>query len=59
MTEPEQISGTNAAELVAKVRAVCRTAAGKRLLRGGGAPSPARIAAWIRHAAHTRPLEAA
>ena len=28
-------------------------------LRGGEVPGSARIAGWIRHAAHTRPLEAA
>jgi uncharacterized protein YhaN len=59
LTEPEQVAGARAAELTARVRAVCRTAAGKRLLRGGAEPTPARIAGWIRHAAHTRPLEAA
>ena len=42
-----------------KVRAVCRTTEGKRLLRGGEVPTSARVAGWIRHAAHTRPLEAA
>lgn len=59
LTEPEQIAGAAVAELIGKVRAVCRTTEGKRLLRGGEVPTPARIAGWIRHAAHTRPLEAA
>jgi hypothetical protein len=59
LTEPEQVAGAKAAELVAKVRAVSRTTAGRRMLRGGAAPSAERVAAWIRHAAHTRPLEAA
>jgi hypothetical protein len=58
-TEPEQIAGASVAELVGKVRAVCRTTEGKRLLRAGEVPGAARVAAWIRHAAHTRPLEAA
>jgi hypothetical protein len=59
LTEPEQIAGASVAELVGKVRAVCRTTEGKRLLRGNEIPTPARVAGWIRHAAHTRPLEAA
>jgi hypothetical protein len=59
LTEPEQVAGAQVAELVAKVRAVSRTTAGRRMLRGGEAPSAARVAAWIRHAAHMRPLEAA
>ncbi len=59
LTEPEQIARSTVAELSAKVQAVCRTAEGQRILRGGEVPSPARIAAWIRHAAHMRPLEAA
>lgn len=57
--EPEQIAGATVAELLGKVRAICRTTEGKRILRGGEIPTPARVAAWIRHAAHTRPLEAA
>jgi hypothetical protein len=58
-TEPEQIAGANVAELLGKVRAVCRTTEGKRLLRGGETPTAARVAGWSRHASHTRPLEAA
>jgi uncharacterized protein YhaN len=58
-TEPEQIAGANVAELLGKVRAVCRTSEGKRLLRGGETPTSARVAGWIRHASQTRPLEAA
>jgi hypothetical protein len=58
-TEPEQVAGADAAELFRKVRDVCRSPKGKRLLREGKAPSRERIAQWIRHAAHMRPLEAA
>ena len=58
-TEPEQVAGANAEELFNKVRAVCRSPKGKQLLRDGKAPSQERIAQWIRHAAHMRPLEAA
>jgi hypothetical protein len=58
-TEPEQIAHASVAELVGKVRAVCNTTEGKRMLRGGEVPNSARVATWIRHAAHTRPLEAA
>jgi hypothetical protein len=59
LTEPEQIARTSLAELAGKVYAVCHTAEGRRLLHDGQPPSKQRIAAWIRHAAHTRPLEAA
>jgi hypothetical protein len=59
LTEPEQIAKSNVAELLGKIRAVCRTTEGKRYLRGGEVPGSARIAGWIRHAGHTRPLEAA
>lgn len=58
-TEPEQVAALTADELVQRVHAYCRTAAGRRLLRNGPPPSRARIAAWIRHAASRRPLEAA
>jgi hypothetical protein len=58
-TEPEQVAGADAAELFRKVRDVCRRPKGQRLLREGKAPSRERIAQWIRHAAHMRPLEAA
>ncbi len=58
-TEPEQIAAANVAELTGKVEAFCRSTEGQRLLRGGEAPSAARIASWVRHAAHRRPLEAA
>jgi hypothetical protein len=57
--EPEQVASAGVAEIVARVRALGRTIDGKRLLRRVGAPSPARIAGWVRHAKHTRPLEAA
>jgi hypothetical protein len=59
LTEPEQIAKSNVSELLGKIRAVCRTTEGKRYLRGGEVPNSARVAGWIRHAAHTRPLEAA
>ena len=59
LAEAEQIAATTAAELTPKVRALCRTPEGKRLLRGRKAPSAARIAGWIRHATQMRPLEAA
>ncbi len=58
-TEPEQIAAANVAELFKKVRAICQTPHGKRLTRDGKAPTRERVAQWIRHAAHTRPLEAA
>jgi len=59
LTEPEQVAAANATELFAKVRDLCRGPKGKHLLRDGKAPSKERIAQWIRHAAHMRPLEAA
>jgi hypothetical protein len=59
LTEPEQVARCSPAELETRVRNLCRTAAGKRILRGGPAPSAARVTSWIRHAAHMRPLEAA
>jgi hypothetical protein len=59
LTEPEQVAAANAAELFAKVRDLCRSPKGKQMLRDGKAPSKERIAQWIRHAAHMRPLEAA
>jgi uncharacterized protein YhaN len=59
LMEPEQVAGASAAELATKMRAVCRTARGRRILRRGKAPSRRRIAEWIRHAAQMRPLEAA
>ncbi len=43
----------------AACRALCRTAEGRRLLKNRKPPSRTRIAAWIRQAAHRRPLEAA
>jgi uncharacterized protein YunC (DUF1805 family) len=58
-TEPEQIAAANLSELTRRVDAFCRTTEGQRLLRGGEAPSAARIAGWVRHAAQMRPLEAA
>ncbi|HYO24081.1 MAG TPA: DUF4332 domain-containing protein [Lacipirellulaceae bacterium] len=58
-TEPEQVARVSVAELMAKVRAVCHTAQGKRMLRDSEPPTEARIAGWIRHASQTRPLEAA
>jgi hypothetical protein len=58
-TEPEQVAAANAAELFEKVRALCKTPQGKRLTRDGKAPTRERVAQWIRHAAHMRPLEAA
>jgi hypothetical protein len=59
LTEPEQVAAANAAELFAKVRDLCRSPKGKHMLRDGKPPSKERIAQWIRHAAHMRPLEAA
>jgi hypothetical protein len=58
-TEPEQVAAANPAELFNKVKSLCRSPQGKRFLREGNAPSRERVAQWIRHAAHTRPLEAA
>lgn len=58
-TEAEQVAGVGVDELVERVQEFCRTAAGRRLLRNGQPPSRTRIAGWIRHAAHRRPLEAA
>jgi hypothetical protein len=58
-TEAEQVAAANAAELFEKVRGVCKTPQGKRLTRDGKAPTRERVAQWIRHAAHMRPLEAA
>ncbi|HMO87091.1 MAG TPA: DUF4332 domain-containing protein, partial [Lacipirellulaceae bacterium] len=57
--EPEQIAATAGAELLSKIRSVCRTPLGRRCLRGGEIPTAERVAAWIRHAGQTRPLEAA
>ena len=59
LTQPEQVAGANVAELHKKVRQLCRSPQGKRLLRDGKPPSRERVAQWVRHAAHTRPLEAA
>jgi hypothetical protein len=58
-TEPEQVAAANATELFTKVRDLCRSPKGKHMLRDGKPPSKERIAQWIRHAAHMRPLEAA
>jgi hypothetical protein len=58
-TEPEQIAAANLSELTRRVDAFCRTTEGQRLLRGGDAPTAARMAGWVRHAAQMRPLEAA
>jgi hypothetical protein len=58
-TEPEQVAAANVGELFEKVRALCKTPQGKRLTRDGKPPTRERIAQWIRHAAHMRPLEAA
>lgn len=57
--EPSQVAAADLATLYAKVRDFCRTPHGKRLLRDGKTPSRERVAQWIRHAAHMRPLEAA
>jgi hypothetical protein len=59
LTQPEQIATADLAELYKKVRQLCRSPQGKRLLRDGKPPSRDRVAQWIRHAAHMRPLEAA
>ena len=58
-TEAEQVAGMGVDELYGKVRAVCRSEAGKRIVGGGKAPTRERIEAWIRQATHRRPLEAA
>jgi hypothetical protein len=58
-TEPEQIAGVGRDELATRVAALCRTAAGRRLLGKTRRPTADRIAQWISRAAHTRPLEAA
>jgi hypothetical protein len=58
-TEAEQVVSANLAELYKKVRELCRTPQGKRILGNNKAPSRERVAQWIRHAAHMRPLEAA
>jgi len=57
--EPEQVAGANPAELTKTIRAFCKSSRGLRILRSGKAPSRERIARWVRHAAHMRPLEAA
>jgi hypothetical protein len=58
-TEPEQVAGAGREELTKRVTALCRTPAGRRLLGKSRRPSADLIATWIRHASHTRPLEAA
>lgn len=58
-TSPEQIAGTRPADLIRKVRAVCESKQGQRILRNGEVPSPAKIKRWAENAAHRRPLEAA
>jgi hypothetical protein len=58
-TEAEQVAAANVGELFERVRTVCKTPQGKRLTRDGKAPTRERVAQWIRHAAHMRPLEAA
>jgi uncharacterized protein YhaN len=58
-TSPEQIAGTRPADLIRKVKAVCESKQGQRILRNGEVPSPAKIKRWAENAAHRRPLEAA
>jgi energy-coupling factor transporter ATP-binding protein EcfA2 len=58
-TSPEQIAGTRPADLIRKVKAVCESKQGQRILRNGEIPSPAKIKRWAENAAHRRPLEAA
>jgi hypothetical protein len=57
--EAEQVAGAQATELTKKVRAYCLTPEGRRALNNAKAPSSRQVAAWIRQAAHMRPLEAA
>lgn len=58
-TEPSQLAAAPPAEVVRRVRNLCRLPEGRRLLRSGKAPSAERIALWAKNAAHMRPLEAA
>ncbi len=57
--EAEQIAGASATELAKKVRAFCRSAEGRGVLKNAKAPSSRQVAAWVRQAAKMRPLEAA
>jgi predicted flap endonuclease-1-like 5' DNA nuclease len=59
VTTAELLAAADPAELQDKVRAVCASNAGERLLRGGKAPEAAAIAAWIETARRREQQQAA
>lgn len=59
MTQPEQIAGRDASQLVAEVLAYCETKEGQRILRSGEPPKVEKIAEWVELAGLSRSLDAA
>jgi energy-coupling factor transporter ATP-binding protein EcfA2 len=59
LTDPRQIAEANVQQLQRQVHSFCRTKPGKRILRNGNPPGRDKVAQWVAHAAHMRPLEAA
>jgi hypothetical protein len=59
LTQPDQIAGTSANDLIAQILSYCETKEGQRILRSGDPPKSEKIAEWVELAQQSRPLEAA